>query len=231
MWGSVWPRFKRAADRLFHDGELVLVGVSGGPDSVCLAHALRLYSQRRPLRLRLAHVDHRLRPGSARDARFVEALGRRWGLPVDVATVEVSAARGVEDGARRARYQALAALAKRRGATAVAVGHQMDDQAETVLLHLLRGTDPKGLAAMPESRPLYKGSRVRLVRPLLGLRRGEIEAYLRAHGATWRTDKTNRSERFTRNWLRRRVLPLLETRNPKIREHLATLASKLQRKR
>ena len=230
VWGSVWPRFRASAAALLPSGTGVLAAVSGGADSVFLAHGLWLLSQRRPIRLRLAYIHHGLRKEADAEAEFVRSLGRGWGVPVTVRKVSVRGRRGLEDAARRARYRALGAVAMAHGLGAVAVGHQLDDQAETVLLHLLRGADPRGLAGMPASRPLSPGSRLRLVRPMLSLRRFEIEAALRAHGLSWRLDSSNRSEALARNWVRRRVLPLLEKRNPRVRERLAALAGALRKR-
>src|SRR5690606_23899693 len=108
-----------------------------------------------------------------------------------------------QDAARRGRYDFFEAVAEAEGAEVVAVAHHRDDQAETVLLHLLRGTGPRGLAGMPAERPIRRGSAVRLVRPLLGVPRGEIEALARTRGWAWRQDASNRSVSYRRNWLRR----------------------------
>ncbi|MDE2293111.1 MAG: tRNA lysidine(34) synthetase TilS, partial [Elusimicrobia bacterium] len=121
--------------------------------------------------------------------------------------------------------RALSRLARADGWTKVALGHHADDNAETVLLHLLRGTSPRGLAGIPARRPL-PGCRAEVVRPLLALARVETRAYCRAFGLRWREDASNADEDFTRNWVRRRLLPLMETRSPRIREHLLALADR-----
>lgn len=210
----------------------MLAAVSGGPDSVCLAHYLRERSRRMGFSVSLLHVDHGLRGRAAKaDAAFVRGLGAALGLRV--VSVAVSAAararrrrKGVEDAARELRYAALARAAKRLGCNKAATGHQLDDQAETVLLHLLRGTRLSGLGAIPPARALSPG--VTLIRPLLPLRRGEILEYLRQHGLSHRVDATNASEALTRNWVRRRVVPLLESRQPRLKEHLAALAAQVR---
>src|SRR5262249_32244782 len=120
-------------------GETVLVGVSGGADSVALLHLLSTLAPNWRLRLHVLHVDHQLRAESAADAEFVQALGARLGVPVDVATVAVDRRGSLEAAAREARYAALAACAARVGADRIAVGHTADDQAETVLMRLLQG--------------------------------------------------------------------------------------------
>lgn len=219
---------------LLTPGEGVVAAVSGGPDSVCLAHFLAQLSRRKRLRLRLAHVHHGLRGASAdKDAAFTLRLAARLGLEASVLRVNarVRAAEkgaGLEDAARELRYKALAREAKKRGCAVVAVGQHLDDQAETVLLNLLRGTRLEGLAGMPPCRTLAPG--VRLVRPLLPLSRAEVLEYLRQHRLPFRKDPTNRSPRFLRNWLRLKVLPLLESRQPRVREKLAGLAAQVRRR-
>ena len=219
--------------RLLERGDRVLAGVSGGPDSVCLAHFLLAMSRRKGFSVALLHVHHGLRGQEAdRDADFVRGLGRRWGVPVSVAAVPVRAlarARGggIEEAARKLRYRALARKARALRCNKVATGHHLDDQAETVLLHLLRASRLEALAGIAPRRPL--AGKIELVRPLLPLTRSEIRTYLQVHGLSSRRDSTNRDTHFTRNWIRRRVLPLLESRNPRIRERLAGLAAQTRR--
>lgn len=225
------------AEGLLRRGDSVIAAVSGGPDSVCLAHHLARLAPLRGLRVVLWHAHHGLRGKAAdRDAAFVAALARRLGLPCELARLPVAALarrerRSLEDAARRLRYRALGEAARRLRCGKAATGHQLDDQAETVLLHLLRGTKAKGLGGIPPRRRLRElgpRARVELIRPLLPLSRAEVLAYLRAYGLGYRRDATNRSERFTRNWVRRRVLPLLARRNPRVREHLAALAADIR---
>jgi len=227
----VWSKllaFDRA-QALLKRGDRVLAAVSGGPDSVCLAHFLRVLGRRKGFSVALAHVHHGLRGREAdRDARFVRELGRQWDLPISVTPVPVRAlarkrGQGIEDAARALRYQALTREARRLRCNKVATGHHLDDQAETVLLHLLRASRLAALAGISPRRPL--SGKVSLIRPLLPLRRAEVLDYLRVHGLAHRRDSTNRDTHFTRNWLRRRVLPLLESRNPRIRERLAAFAA------
>lgn len=238
--------------RLIEAGDRILAAVSGGPDSVCLAHYLHRLSRKMGLALRILHCNHGLRGASAeRDAEEVAALGRRLGIAVEIQRLPVSefarsSGRSLEDAARTLRYLAMARAAKRWKADKIATGHQMDDQAETVLLNILRGTRAKGLAGIPPRRalaadrrgpigktplsarrrglPQTRGRRPEIVRPLLCLSRREVLAYLQYHKLGFSTDSSNFSERFTRNWIRRKVIPLLERRNPKIREHLASIA-------
>ena len=232
--GRLWAKLADEARHLLRPGDRVLVAVSGGPDSVCLAHFLARLSERRPLRLSLVHFDHGLRASSGADARFVRRLAGSLGLPVATIRLPVRAAarrerRGIEDAGRTLRYRALARLARSERANKVATGHQLDDQAEQVLLHLLRGASLKGLAGIPRRRCLAPG--VEVVRPLMCLQRSEVMDYLAYHRLPFRRDPSNRSLRFLRNWVRLRVIPLLESKNPRVRERLAGLAAEVARLR
>ncbi|HUU22681.1 MAG TPA: tRNA lysidine(34) synthetase TilS [Phycisphaerae bacterium] len=210
---------------LFEEGDTVLAAVSGGADSVAMAWALR---EGGLCRLHLAHVHHGLRPEADGDAGFVADLARRWSVPAHVERIDTPALAeqwgcGIEEAARRGRYDALAAMAESAGASAVAVAHHAGDQAETVLHRIVRGTHLRGLAGMPPRRPLT--ATVALVRPLLWATRERIEAVLSAEGLTWRTDHTNRQTEFTRNFLRHEVFPLLRRVNGRVDEALLRLAA------
>ncbi len=200
-------------------GETVLVAVSGGADSVALLHLLGALAPAWRLVLRVLHVDHQLRPDSARDADFVRALGARLGVPVEVATVAVDPRGSVEAAARQARYAALEACADRLGAQRIALGHTADDQAETVLMRLLEGVGVRGLAGIPPVRG-------RLIRPLLDCRRADLVTELRRAGLPWVEDPTNRDPKFLRNRVRHELLPLLaESYNPEIATALVRVAA------
>jgi tRNA(Ile)-lysidine synthase len=190
-------------------GERVLVAVSGGADSVALLHALLALAPARQLHLHILHVDHRLRSESANDAAFVRTLGARLGVAVDVAAVDVARGGSPEEAARQARYAALEAHADRLGAARIAVGHTADDQAETVLMRVLEGAGPRGLAGIPPVRG-------RVIRPLIDVRRAELVAMLRAAGETWIEDPTNTDRRFVRNRIRHDVLPALARETPDV---------------
>ena len=190
----------------------VLVGVSGGVDSVVLMEVLKHLGYA----CEVAHVNYQLRgDASDGDEAFVRARCQQRGVPFHGETVDAAAyaeAQGLsmQEAARDLRYAFFARIAERVGLRYVALAHHIDDQAETVLLNLLRGTGPEGLAGMPVQRPLAPGSNAMLVRPLLGLRRAEIEAFARQEGLAWREDESNLSPRYQRNALRNAVLPLLE---------------------
>ena len=218
-------RALRAAGMPPRGGTLV-VGLSGGADSVALLDALASLRRRRGFRVVAAHLDHRLRPGSAEDAAFCEALCARLDVPLrtGAADVRARAARergGLEQAARRERYAFLRRVEDEEGAVAVAVAHTRDDQAETLLLRLLRGAGATGLAGMrPRSGDV--------VRPLLGVSRQEVLAHLRERGLAWREDPSNADTAHRRNRVRLELLPYLEERfNPGIRAALARTASLL----
>lgn len=190
---------------MFGPGDLVLVCVSGGPDSVCLAESLARL--RRLLRIRLAvlHVDHRLRRGSEADARYVRRLAARLDLTFEHVVVTGHPTRGdsVEAWARAQRRAAALAVAHEMGAERIATGHTLDDQAETVLMRVLSGAGAAGVAGIPPVLGPW-------VRPLLDVRRDETEAFCRSLGLRPRIDPTNSDPRFLRNAIRLRGLPTLE---------------------
>lgn len=203
-------------------GAGVCVALSGGIDSVVLLHALRVAAARHAVRLSAIHVNHGLSPNARRWEAFCRALCERLRIPLAVRRVKVERrGRGVEAAARAARYAALAASK----ADVVALAHQLDDQAETVLFNLLRGGGLAGASGMAECGPLHGSTTIRALRPLLGTAREEIEVYARKHELDWVEDESNADEMLTRNWVRRRVAPLLAARFPRWREGLARAAA------
>jgi tRNA(Ile)-lysidine synthase len=204
-------------------GDGVAVAVSGGADSLALLHALRTLAGPRRWRLAVLTVDHGLRPGSAADAAFAADHAKSLGLPARVLSLgphdlEPHRAAGPEAAARAARYAALWTATQELGCPWLATGHTLDDQAETVLLQLLRGAGPDGLAGMT----VRTG---RLLRPLLGVRRAETRAACTAMGLTWREDPTNAEDAPLRNRVRARLLPLLEDLRPGATRTLARTAT------
>ena len=212
--------------RLLAPGERVLVAVSGGPDSLALLHLFTRLKEPWRLELHAAHVNHGLRADAAEDAAFVAATGEAWGVPVHVVNVDVRAERrtgeSLQQAARRLRYRGLLEIAQAVGAARIALGHHADDQAETVLMRLLRGAGTTGLAGIRPRRGPY-------IRPLLAVTRAEIEAYCREFQLKPRTDPSNLSLRYLRNRVRHELLPLLEREyNPNIRAVLARTAALLR---
>jgi tRNA(Ile)-lysidine synthase len=205
-------------------GDTVLAAVSGGADSVALLHVLLELG----FAVEVAHLDHGTRDGdSAGDAVFVRDMAAGLGVPCH------SECRGIEreadasplsfeEYAREVRYAFLVRVAVERGCAAIATGHHADDQAETVLMRVLRGTTPRGLAGIP---PVREDLGVRLIRPLLACTRERLEAYLAARGVAFRTDTTNTDTTYLRNRIRHDLLPQLGREyNPRVREALVRLA-------
>jgi tRNA(Ile)-lysidine synthase len=210
-----------AAHALFERGDRVLVAVSGGPDSMALLHVLWELRGRLGLTLEVAGVDHGLRPGAAAELALVRARAEALGLPFAALAVDVARHRrgtGLQDAARRARLGGLAALASQRGARRVALGHQADDQAETVLFRIVRGTGLAGLRGIPYCREPF-------VRPLLDVARAEILRYLRRRSIPFVEDPSNADLRFARARIRHRHLPALADENPRVAEALVALAA------
>jgi len=209
-------------------GASLVVAVSGGCDSVGLLYVLRPMAASRGWRLTVAHLDHGIRGAEGRaDVAFVRSLARRWSLPVRVgrANVPLLARRrrqSLEAAAREVRYDFLSRVARRAGAYAILTAHTADDQAETVVMNLCRGSGLAGLAGIPHEAG-WRG--VRIVRPLLAVSRRDLEASLRGAGVAWREDTSNADLRHTRNRVRHVVLPMLErTLNPSVRRALCRLA-------
>ncbi|MDD2772784.1 MAG: tRNA lysidine(34) synthetase TilS [Elusimicrobiales bacterium] len=232
VWARLVSFFGRTAKIRRGDG--VLAAVSGGPDSVCLLHFLSRMSARYGFRLAVCHVNHGIRGKKAdADAKFVGQLCLAEKIPYVCAVVDAKAAAkkqglSLEHAARNLRYRALYKAAKKFRCSKIAFGHHLDDHAETILLNLLRGTNPKGLLGIPARRPLGAGFEgVELIRPLLCVTRGEIMEYVRHNNLSYRTDETNESEEYTRNWVRKTLLPLIEKKQPQFRAHLLEFSSKL----
>lgn len=226
------------ARHLVPRGTKLVCAVSGGADSVALLHGLLKVNELHGCRwsLHVAHLDHQLRAESGDDARFVQEMSSELGLPCTVGIADVGnfseeTGRGIEDAAREMRYEFFADLAAEVGARVVAVGHSADDQAETVLHRISRGTGLRGLSGMSLQRPIRARSQVRLIRPMLGFRRCELRAYLQDRGIAYREDATNADHVVaTRNRVRHIVLPMLEKElNPAASRAIVQLAEQARR--
>jgi tRNA(Ile)-lysidine synthetase-like protein len=225
----------------------VVVGVSGGPDSLCLLHVLRALAPEYDASLHVAHLNHQLRDSdSDQDAAFVEQLAREWNLPATIAARDVSAHAerehiAIEEAARQMRYDFLAEVAHQVGNNTIAVAHHADDQAESVLMHIIRGSGLAGLRGMRPKSELgdlrlaveiqksdsdlrSPNSVLWLIRPLLYVTRTDIEAYCAEHDLHPRFDLSNLDQTYFRNWLRHTVLPLLAEHNPGVRDVLCRTA-------
>jgi len=208
-----------ASSRKRASGKKVAVALSGGVDSVTLLHQLR---SRGPVAA--IHVHHGLSPNADRWAAFCRRLCKRLEVPLSVVRVKVAKRdQGLEAAAREARYQAFSEA----DADCIALAHNLDDQAETVLMNLLRGAGRRGASGMP-AQSRFKGKT--LLRPLLDTPREEIEAYARRHRLAWVEDESNADESLTRNFIRRRIAPLLEEKYPRWRRSLARAARHFSRR-
>ena len=205
----------------------LVVGVSGGADSVALLRALHARSGELGLVLSVAHLHHGLRGAEAdADLEFVRMLADALGLVLHEARVDAGAEaaeahESIEEAARRLRYGWFRELMSVGLVDAVATAHTRDDQAETVCAKFLRGAWTEGLSGI---HPVVEFAERRIVRPLLGATRAEVETYLNGLGQVWREDASNRDAAFTRNRIRHELLPVLETWNPQVKEHLAQMA-------
>ena len=223
---------------LLRPGESLVLGVSGGPDSLCLLDLLHVLAASWKLTIHVAHLNHGLRPEAAADAGFVRVEAEKRGLPFHTETAATRAhalahKQSIEEAARGLRYAFLARLAHAVGAQVIAVAHTADDQAETVLMHFLRGSGVAGLRGMlpkVEIRdwrlevPISNLQSLRLIRPLLTTTRAEVEAYCVEHNLHPVQDASNRDMTYFRNRLRHELLPRLEAYNPNIRAVLQRTA-------
>ncbi|MEM6284151.1 MAG: tRNA lysidine(34) synthetase TilS [Chloroflexota bacterium] len=211
---------------LIMPGDSVLVAVSGGADSLALMHALHRLQSSLRCNLHVATVDHGWRGAEgAADAVFVVEQARKLGLAVTAGRLNMEPnSSGLEAAGRRARYAYFAGVAATIGAGSVAVAHHADDQAETVLMRLLRGASTRGLAGMGWQAHVPYHPDLKLIRPLLGVTRAEVEAYCEEHNLQPRHDPTNEDTSFLRNRIRQKTLPELENLNPGIKLALVRLA-------
>jgi tRNA(Ile)-lysidine synthase len=214
------------AHSMIQNGDSVLMGVSGGPDSVALFHILRALGPRYGLRLAIAHLNHCLRANeSDRDQAFVTALAKQFDVPIyvekqDVHRFQKNHHLSVEEAGRQVRYRFYHRTAARYQYDKIALGHHADDNAELVLMSMLRGSGPLGLAGMPAVRP------DNILRPLINLRRSAILEYLATCNLDYVMDSSNRDLRFLRNQIRNRLIPELQAEyNPKCVDSLNRLAA------
>ncbi|MFH1201390.1 MAG: tRNA lysidine(34) synthetase TilS [Candidatus Omnitrophota bacterium] len=210
--------------KLFDFGDKVLVGVSGGPDSVALLFVLCQLRYEFGLNIHVAHLDHGLRKCSKLDAEFVKKLAKKLNLPITVAKIKVrnlAKNRSLEEVAREARLNYFFKVAKKIKADKIALGHNKDDQAETVLMRIIRGSGLEGLRAILPKRTINDYT---VVRPLIEVSRKEIEGFLKKNNLKPRIDKTNFETEFFRNKIRHILIPYLKRFNPNIKDVLSDFA-------
>jgi tRNA(Ile)-lysidine synthase len=221
--------------RLPTSGETIVVAVSGGADSTALLLAIEELKTRNKLYVDVcvAHLDHGLRKSSSKDAKWVKELATRLGFRSVIGRSKVAedaeeSSDNLEQAAREARYAFLERTAKKVSANYVLTAHTMDDQAETVLLRLMRGSAGAGLGGMESLRPLAKNSSIKLARPILWARRIETEDYCRLRRVEFLTDEMNDDQKFARVKVRKQLLPLMQSFNNRIVEALSRTAAQLR---
>ncbi len=210
---------------LIQRGDKILIGVSGGPDSLTLLLQLFSLKSKLGLTLHIAHLDHRLRKNSGSDAIFIKKWAKRLNIPVSIKQIDPKLLKekgSLEELCRNARLEFFIQTAKKIKADKVALGHNLDDQAETVLMRLLRGTGLSGLSGISLQRKIAE---ITFIRPLLETSRYEIDKYLKRRGIEPRLDPTNKEDLFLRNKIRHNLIPLLKSNyNQNIVSVLANLA-------
>jgi tRNA(Ile)-lysidine synthase len=211
---------------MLKDGDVVILGLSGGMDSVCLFHLLRQMKETHGYRLVAVHLNHGLRVEADADEAFVTELCRIHGIELisekrDIRGLAHVSGMGIEEQARHERYLLFEEIRKEYGAYAIVLAHHREDQVETVLHHLIRGSALRGLGGMRHKRDW-------IIRPLLSIGKAELKAYMLAGGYDWVEDETNKDLIYTRNRLRHQILPLLRAINPSVDEQLLQTSLLLQ---
>jgi len=217
---------------MLRKGDGVVVGVSGGPDSITLLHVLNSMKKEYALNILIAHLDHKFRgEESEADRRFCEGLAKKYNLEItweEIDVPKIAKEKGIspEEAARFERYDFFKRMAKEKGINKIAVGHTRDDQAETVLMRIIRGAGMKGLGGIS---PVKEMQGFKIIRPLIEVSRKDLEGFISESGLKFRKDSSNEKTIFTRNKIRLELIPLLEKDfNPNIKEVLANMAENLQ---
>lgn len=220
----MFQKIKRFINKygLIKKNDRLLVGLSGGPDSVFLLTALLKFKNLYKLGIFACHIDHQYRKESYKDAQFVKNLCKNLNVPVEVRKIKLK--RFTEESARNSRYRILKKCAVKFGCSKIATGHTIDDNAETVMMWLARGCGLNGLKGIPPRR-------AEIIRPLLIVSKKEIISYLEKNNIKYCIDRTNFTKIFTRNKIRLEILPLLEKLNPKVKQHIFGLSEKIRRKK
>lgn len=220
-------KFKETVSRykLINKADKIVIGVSGGADSVCLLYLLRALKKELNLTLHIAHLNHLLRGRDAQeDADFVLKLASKLNIPITLKEIDVKQLKrksSIEEVAREARLSFLFEAARKIKADKIALGHNRDDQAETILMRLLRGSGLLGLGGISAKRQMGKFV---IIRPLIEIERKDIESFLKRRRIKPRIDKSNSEEIYFRNRIRHKLLPEIKKYNPNIKEVLANMA-------
>ncbi len=221
--------------RLLKKGDSVVLGVSGGADSICMLKILSDAQKRRDISIYVLHINHQIRGAEAdEDAKFVKKACTKFKVPhrvvsVDVPSIAKEQGLSLEEAGRMVRYEEFSKYAYEVGANKIAVAHNSNDNAETVLMNLARGTGIKGLGGIAPKRKMEdsKGNTIEVIRPILCLTRKEIEEYLNENDIKYREDSTNESTDYTRNKIRLEVMPLLENINDNAMQNITNASEEL----
>lgn len=217
--------------KLLSTNQTLIVGVSGGTDSISLLHMLFQFHHKFDITIHVATLNHGIRGLSAQaDVSFVQQLSEQWSLPytlehVDVPQLAKDTGQGIEETARYARYDFLAQVAQEQGTQWVAVAHHADDQAETILMHIIRGSGLNGLRGMQTVSSMPRHPQLTLIRPLLSIRRDALEKYCIDNQLEPRHDETNEDVNYQRNYIRHEIMPRLEKINANVGDALLRLSS------
>lgn len=212
--------------QMLQQGDGVVIGVSGGADSMCLLAMLQELKQEYSLQLQIVHVNHKLRAAAEAEAAYVEDICRQWSLPCTVCAKDIHAyakemGMSVEEAGRTYRYACFEQVRKETGCQKIAVAHHADDRVETLLFHMSRGTGMRGLGSIPPVRG-------RVIRPLLSVSREEIEAYLRMQKIRYYIDESNLESEYSRNYIRNQIMPAIRTLNERAVEHMSEVSELAQ---
>lgn len=220
---SFLKNIEQALKGLIAPGDKVLVGVSGGADSIALLHALHWFSRIQKYSLVVVHINHMARgKDSDADADFVESVAKKLKLPFYIKKIDVGMERlqlktSFQDAARIIRYQFFEETLQATGGNKIALGHSADDQVETILMNIVRGTGLKGLAGIPQVRGY-------IIRPFLEIHRKDLEVYLEEKNISFRNDLSNSDKKYVRNRIRHELIPHLETYNPSVKKCLQEMS-------
>ena len=206
----------------------ILVAVSGGPDSIFLLHFLYHIKDKYSLSLKVAFIHHHIRKQTDKEFLFVKDKARKMNLPFYYRNIFIDKKKGVEEKAREKRYKALYEIARKTGCNKIATGHNLDDNVESVLMNFFRGTGLAGLGGIFPERRIYKNSEVLLIRPLLVLRKKEIEDFLKEKKIKFYFDRTNVNLKYKRNLMRHKIIPYIENYFPSFSETVSRTSFLLQ---
>lgn len=233
---KIWNKINSfcAGKKLCKRGDNILLGISGGPDSMLMLDYFAKMRRPKGFNIFACHLNHRTRgKESNADEIFARKMCAEYGVPFisarkDIPALAKKTKESVERAARRERYKFFHRAARKFNCNLVATAHHSDDNIETIFLNMIRGINSRGLSGIPEKRKFSKTGETTVIRPLLSVSRSEIETYLKINRIPYRKDITNDDEKHTRNWIRKTLVPLIEKKQPKFKEHLLEMSSNLR---